>query len=795
VPRASSLRRARRGPLRLLRTAIGAVTALAVVAALPFVRSIPPPATPPAVAGQGAEITVARDAHGIPAIVAADEPDALAALGIVHAQDRLWQMELQRRLGTGRLAEVLGAPALPIDRWIRTLGLPATAEREAAAAAPATRQALAAYAAGVNAVIAEAGRPPPPEFLLLRHRPEAWRPADSLAVLQLLALDLSGDWRSDILRAEVLERLGPAALAALWPGRLPDEPDHRPPHPQGRDGPPAGPGGLGSNVVVVGGARTRSGLPILASDPHLGLRAPGTWYLASLVAGGRPMAGGTIPGLPLVVIGRSRTLAWGLTTTHADVQDVVVERLDPDDPERYMGPTGPRPFDVRAETIAVRGGPPVALRARATRHGPVISDLVGGAPPGHVLVLAWAVEGAAATLEAALGVMRADDVATAIRALAGYMAPVQNVALADAAGTIALQTAGRLPLRTDGDGRLPVAGAALPAGPPARVPFERLPRSLDPPDGLVINANDAVVGAGASVLVAADGPPDQRARRLRALLDGAADLDRTALARVQLDRRSMLAVDLGPALLAATRAAAIDPGLAAALHGWDGVAAADRPEPLVLAAWVKALGRRLWGEPLGPLAARYGVMRPAALTAILAGDTPFCSIGPATDPASCAARAAAALDDAVRELGGHHGPDWRAWRWGDAHAAVMEHAPFERVPALRALFSLRVPVGGDASTVAVAHPRWGEGPDGFEAVHMAGLRLVTDLADDTVLVAVATGQSGHPLSPHYRDLMRLWAADRYLELRTGAPAVPAGGPGAWRPRPATIDTPPRSPFS
>ena len=263
------------------------------------------------------------------------------------------------------------------------------------AQSPADLALLEAYARGVNAAIAGYGIALPPEFLLLRHRPEPWRPVDCLRLQKLLALTLSGNWRQELLRARLAQRLRPDQLADLWPGEEPGGPitmaaalDGLPLDALAAALPPAPPAGLGSNVWVAAGSRTASGQPLLANDPHLPLQMPGQWYLAQIEAPGLSVIGATLPGLPFVVLGRNRELAWGFSTTGSDTQDLFIERVDPADPGRYLAPGGGEPFAVRREEIAVRGGAPVPLEIRGTRHGPVVSDLaaataeVAGARPG-----------------------------------------------------------------------------------------------------------------------------------------------------------------------------------------------------------------------------------------------------------------------------------------------------------------------------------------------------------------------------------------------------------------------------
>ncbi len=775
-----------------MRRAIGRV--LAVLAAL-FVAavgaiawlllaSLPEHEGEVAIVGLDGPVEILRDGYAVPTIRATSERDAWLALGFVHGTDRLWQLELSRRIGQGRLAELVGARALPLDRFMRTLGLARVAEAGLAAYRPEERALLEAYARGMNAAIA-AARPLPVEFQLLWcERPEPWRPADSLLIHRLLALEVAGAWRREVLRARLARRLEPADLELLLPADGPGDPRTlaaTDPIEERLFGAleavsPELAGGLGSNVFVLAGTRTASGAPLLASDPHLPLRTPGIWYLAALSAPGLDVVGGTIPGLPAVVIGRTAGVAWGLTTTGADTEDLVRVRPDPTDPGRYLVPGGSEPFAVREETIPVRFAEPERLSVRTTRFGPVVSDLVtseGAAEAGELLALRWTgLETDDRTLAAGFAMAQSQDAQGILGALADFASPVQNIAFADRAGRIGLAVAGRIPLRRVGDGRLPANAADGSADWLGWIPAEALPRGLDPPEGLLINANNRVVGPDYPYLVTAEWDGPARALRLHELLDGRTGIDAAAARAVQQDLISAVARELLPVLVSLAQEGLPDGSplgrLLEVLEAFDGTMAAERSEPLLLAAWLEALGPRLRADPLGPLVVELGLRRPEVLRRVLEERQGWCG-----GAAGCSRRVAEALEAAVAALEARHGRDWRSRRWGEEHPALMPHRPFGELPVLGRLFSLAPPIGGDATTVAVAAWR-AAGPAGpFPAHHGAGLRLVADLAEPGVWAITATGQVGHPLSRHYRDLASVWAAGGELRLDPGRAAVEA----------------------
>lgn len=743
-------------------------------------------------AGLAGPVQVVRDRWAIPHVRAGSPEDAYVAMGFLHAQDRLWQMEFNRRVGRGRLAEVLGPDALPVDRFMRTLGLARAAEASVAHLAPGPLRLLEAYARGVNGFLAASRRPLPPEFQILRHpAPEPWRPADSVMFLKLMALDLGGNWRGELARARLAARLTPEQLADLWPDTRPGDPvTHAAAAAAStaatRDLPlealaaalpvPPALGGLGSNVWAVAGGRTASGAPLLANDPHLALSAPGPWYLAHVEAPGLAAIGATLPSVPFVVLGRNPDVAWGFTNTGSDVQDLFVETVDPADPGRYLTPDGPTPFEARVEEIAVRGAELERLTVRGTRHGPVLSDLVGAAAGvaggGRVMALAWTgLDPADRTAEAGFAVALARDWASFTAAFATFAAPQQNIAYADTGGRVGLFSPGRVPVRRAGDGTLPVPGDTGAFDWVGHIPAEELPRTVDPPVGFLLNANNRLVGPEYPRLLAATWEPAYRARRIGEVLEAAPTADLDAMRALQLDTLSVRARDdLLPHLRDAAVAMAGAPaGLADALRAWDGSLDAGRPEPLVLAAWHRALGPLVWADELGPWDG--GSVPDADFLPRVLGSRPvWCDdVGTAGVAETCAGQAARALDSALASLTATFGPDWRGWRWGAAHPAVLAHRPLERAGwPLRALFSVRVPAGGDGTTVSAAPPSSGTGGlpgEPFATGHGAAYRGLYDLADpDASRFVAATGQSGHPLSRHYRDLARLWAIGGYAAM-------------------------------
>jgi penicillin G amidase len=731
------------------------------------------------VEGLTAPVRIVRDRHAVPHIEAASFEDAVFAQGFVHAQDRLWQMDFRRRLGTGRLAEVLGPGALPTDRLIRVLGFERAAKASLAHLRPDTVALLEAYAAGVNAWLATRTGPLPLEFLVLDYEPEPWEPSDSLVWMRVLALDLSGNWRDELLRARLARRLSEDQIADLWPESaaapitLVELARGLPTDALAAVLPPAPPPGMGSNAWVLDGSRTASGAPLLANDPHLGLSAPGPWYLAHLRAPGRELIGATMPGLPGVVLGHNGSIAWGFTNTGPDTQDLFVERVSPDDASQYLTPDGFAPFAIRDELILVDGADPVTLRVRETRHGPVLSDLLpatGTVLEGdQVLALSWtALAAEDVSIEALLDLGAARDWPAFVAAARGNGTPMQNVLYADTTGHIGFIAPGNVPIRRQGDGRWPVPGWTGEFDWQGTIPFAELPRGLDPPDGAFVNANNRIVADDYPYLLTADWDPPYRARRIVEALGGDRH-DVASFARLQADQLSLLARDLLPFMLDAAPQSEAGAAAKAGLAAWDRVMRPDAAEPLIFAAWYRELSRQIYADELGDLFHAYWGVRPQFMEHVLRRRPAWCDdIGTAALE-TCAMQAAKALELALADLERRFGSDPDAWRWGEAHPARMLHPILKDQPVLARLFAIEHPSGGDNVTVNVGHYRLANEADPFASVHAASYRGLFDLgALERSRFIASTGQSGNPLSPHYRDLSQLWAKGETIAMTTEA---------------------------
>lgn len=703
--------------------------------------------------GLAAAVAIDLDRDGVPRIRAANELDAAAALGWLHARDRMFEMDLTRRSASGTLSELAGGVTLPIDRLVRTLGLRQAGEAELAGLDPDARAVLDAYARGVNARIAQRGRLIAPEFLPFG-APAAWTPLDSLLWGKTMAMYLSGNWRAELARLALADRHTRAEIEALWPAAPGGD------HPEAAVTPalaasarrlaaalPAFPDPFtlpqtASNAWAVDGRFSRHHAPLLAGDPHLAFGLPGFWYLARIETPGGVLAGATAPGLPFLVLGHNGHIAWSITTTGADTQDLFVETPAGDG---YATPTGPQPFVTRSETIHVRGGADETLTVRSTWHGPLVSDIVAKAGP----MLALAAGGLRADDAAAAGLLalnRAHTIEDAGAAVARITAPVQNLTVADR-DRIGLYVMGRVPIRAAGEGRFPEPGADGAHDWTGWASGAELPRVVAPAGGRVVNANERIAPDDARPLIGHDGFGDWRARRIRERLDLDHPRDAAAMAAIQLDTHSTWARDLLPTLLRVAPADARSGRALQLLARWDGNVDRDAPQPLILNAWLRrfvayVLAARGIAEP-GAAAAPWPDLAAHALLV----DASYCG------PAGCSKQLTDSLAASMAELAKTNGDNPATWRWGDAHRAVFAHPLLRFVPLLGTLFEARIETPGDETTI----DRGGLASPGFIDVHGPAFRGAYDLGDlDASRFVVAPGQSGNPLSGHARDFVQRW---------------------------------------
>jgi len=649
-----------------------------------------------------------------------------------------------------------------------------------------------------------------------------WQPADSVAILKLMALQLSGHLEAEVMRARTSLILAPERVADILPDApgegtaalpryadlVPDVPlytadSHMPFGPLS----PVQPIPLAgaSNAWAAGVSRSATGSTLLANDPHLGLTAPSIWYLARLELSTGGVIGGTIPGLPLILTGRSADLGWGLTSSYLDDQDVYIEEVNPQNPDEYRTPDGWAPFSTRDSIITVAGAPAVTIKLQWTDNGPVLPpdqyDLGAIRPAGHVTSVAWtALSEKDTSISAAMGIMRAHNVDQAISAAKDFIAPSQNLMLADR-NRVAMKTIGAFPRRNLGhqsQGRLPTYGYLAQNRWIGTLPYATNPEFVDPEGGILGNTNNKVIDRPFPDQMSFEWGDTQRINRWRLLMQSREVHTRESFIEAQLDTVSFTARSLLPLIGAdlwftgdAAPAGSLEAERQTALQllaDWNGEMNEHLPEPLIYAAWLRALQKRLIADELGPLADEYTHAEPLFIERVYRnteGASVWCDVIQSARVETCSELAKAALDDAIVWLKDTYGQNLQSLRWGDAHEATHDHPTLGEVPVLNWFVNIRQSTSGGDNTLLRGRTS-GEDPNPFQNVHAAGYRGVYDFADpDSSVFIISTGQSGHPLSRHYDDLGELWRRGEYIPMSLDPALARAASVGVMQliPRP------------
>ncbi|HEY0099120.1 MAG TPA: penicillin acylase family protein [Pyrinomonadaceae bacterium] len=759
------------------------------------------------VAGLRAPVQIRRDERGIPHIEASNEADLYFAQGYATASDRLWQMDLLRRTARGELAEIFGRPVLEEDKRHRILGFGALSESLVAGVSPQTRATLEAYTRGVNAYIESRdgtdAKALPVEFQILGYKPRPWLPGDSLVIAKLFAETLSTTWPTDISRA-MLADLPPARRAQLLPETSPldvlvvgsDAPKSQPsPSPTRRRAAakvrarslPSFDGreraalleevsrvnalsrislervGLfmedraASNNWVVSGARTASGKPLLANDPHLPASAPSIWHMAHLRAPGLHVAGVTAPGAPGIIIGHNEQIVWGMTNLGPDVQDLYLEKFSADKKNYYETPAGLREAEVRREEIKVRKGltdtstETVALDVTVTRHGPIILER-----EGKRYALRWtALDPKTNEFDAFYAINRARNWNEFRAALASYTGPTQNFVYADTLGHIGYYGAGAIPIRQSGDGSVPYDGATDEGEWKSFIPFSELPHLYDPPSGLIVTANSRVVGRSYPYHLTHDWADPYRSRRIYDLLSKGRKLTEEDFRAVQGDTYSIggatFAREAAKLLRATTAKATPDEKFRAALallENWDGYVNADSQAAPLVAEMRTAFRRRILTAALG--AERSNAFRWTS------SDLFFARVV-SEHPAEWLPKEfkdygelmRACVEDALAALAKRAGANETPWTWGRYAPARFQH-PLAVVPFIGRQFTIEpFPVNGSGFSAGAT----------VNVGTSVSMRLIANLSDwDKTRQGIALGESGDPASPHWTDQLADWRA-------------------------------------
>ncbi|WP_373356965.1 penicillin acylase family protein [Pseudoroseicyclus sp. CXY001] len=807
----------------LFRLAVGLVGLVIAAAFLVWYfasRSLPDYDGSFTVAGISAPVEIVRDNADVPHIFGQTDDDVYFALGFAHAQDRFWQMLTLRRTAQGRLSELFGTRTLQTDILLRRLDVYGAATASVAAQDPYALSALEAYSAGVNAWISEVGEGSrgrgAPEMWLFNHPISPWQPADSLAIAKIMALQLTTNFADEVLRARLSLALEPERVRDLMPddpgagiaslpeyaALVPEAPEASfaaAEHPEYGPFSPVTPPALAgaSNAWAAAVSRAATGSTLLANDPHLGLTAPSIWYLARLELESGGVIGATVPGMPNILTGRSADLGWGITTTYLDDVDLYQEEVNPANADQYRGPDGWEEFVQRDSIITIADAPPLTVHLQWTANGPVLpADQFGLPyirPPGHVTSAAWTgLSREDTSVSAGLALMRAHSVEEGQEALSRFVAPATTVTLADR-NNIALQVAGQMPRRDpahQSQGRLPTLGYLEENRWQGFYPYEDNPSFNDPDGGILGNTNNKIVDRPFPRHLTFDWGDSQRVQRWTFLMQEREVHTRDSFIETQLDTISPAARTLLPLIganLWYTGEAAPEgtpekrrQEALALLADWNGEMNEHLPEPLIYAAWVRALQARLIEDDLGPFAEEFTHVEPLFLERVyrdVGGASAWCDVRQSAPEESCVDVARMALDDALVWIGEHYGQDLQSLRWGDAHVARHDHQVMGEVPVLSWFVNIRQSTSGGDFTLNRGVTA-GTGDTPFANVHAAAYRGVYDFADpDSSVFVISTGQSGHPLSRHYDDLGELWRRGEYIPMSLDAGLARAAATG------------------
>ena len=782
---------------RALRWFVGALLVLlmvVVVGGVWFIRR-PWPQTEGTLTLEGlqAPVTVLRDAHGIPYIYAENEHDLFFAQGYVHAQDRLWQMDFQRRVGLGRLSEILGEATLETDMFLRTVGTNRAAQRDYENASDATKAILQAYADGVNAYIATHRGRYPLEYRILGVEPEPWSPVDTLAWAKMMQWDLTNSFRSELLYAQLLDALGPERAAELFPGYTPgaltilreEDLSLGTPDFEAVERALAKAGllldgvaqGWGSNNWVVAPSRSETGRPLLANDPHLAFGTPAIWYLMALHAPTYNSTGATLPGIPGVVIGHNERIAWGMTNLAADVMDLYIERLNPDNPNEYEVNGEYVPFEIVREEIRVKGrAEPVVVDVKLSRHGPLVNDVLDLEQP---VAMQWLATAQPNTLiDAMYPVNTAQNWDEFRAALQNWDAPMQNFVYADVDGNIGYYGAGKVPIRANGVGDTPVPGWTDEYEWVDFIPFDELPHTFNPARGYVATANHKPVPDSYPYYISTFWSTPNRARRIEEGLTAKERLSLDDMAAIQADIVSIPAQQIVPHLLAVQTDDIIARRAQDALREWDYRLDADSAAAgifevaywkLIEATVADDLPEALRDDYLAQTHRHYQFMewllqQPA--------DNAWWDDQTTPEQETRDDIMARALAATVEWWGRQQGDLVHEWTWGRLHTTTFKHNVFGDISPLNRFFNVEAgPTPGDNQTPNANSFAFG---DSFAVRGGPGYRELFDVGNwDASRVVITVGQSGHVFHPHYGDFAPMWLTMEYAPLPWTREAVEA----------------------
>lgn len=766
-----------------------------------------------ALPGMENSVRIHRDGSGVPTIDARTDGDVFFAMGYVHAQDRLWQLEIQRRMGRGRLSEILGSGALQQDIWIRTLDLVGAARLSWASLSPAAQASLTAYADGINAWRAKHSRLPP-EFTLLGVTPEPWTPIDSLVWMKVFSLQLSSNFNDEISQYLAKQYLSHRELMTFFKGiEVESEALQAAGDVSAKDflglsrlqtsfkqDMGMGTRFVGSNAWVVSGRLTKDGSSLLANDPHLGMQIPSLWYPVVQNGSALKSRGMSLIGMPIVIFGQNQEIAWGGTSMVADVQDIYFEEVSVTDPTKYRVNDGWENFTTRSEVIKIKAEfpdflrrplAPVKIEVRSSRHGPIISDAVTA--PGRVMALRWTgLDKEDRTYESLLRLNYAKDWSSFNEALSLYVSPALNMLYADQKGNIGYLGIGKIPIRKAGKGNVPVAGATDQFAWTGYIPFPELPQIYNPSSGYIVSANNDMTSSGYRHFITDNWAPPGRALRIAELLEQAnaqGNISAVQMGKIQLDIVSVPARRVAALFKEISVDTERQRKAQQFLMHWQGEMSEDSHAATIFNTWVRHLRQNLFGIRLKTDWNRRsqeqyiaGLSQQVALDDLYSAmhdkDSPWCRQDRKSSLPDCRTVALQSLDAALDELEKLYGNDMTRWTWGGAHTLHYDHILFSHGGLLGKLVNRRVAAGGTADTVNVANLDFRMG-EGYIQNFGPGFRQIIQLGPQGAdhLFMNSTGSSGNPFSKHYADMVQPFQSGQFYRFeRPMTPSRTASGP-------------------
>ena len=755
--------------------------------------------------------TITKDEQGTAFIKATSDYDAFFAMGYTHAQDRLWQLELQRRMASGQLSEIFGKATINLDIYIRTLGIHKNAQKSWQAIDAASQQSLQAYAAGINSWLAQ-GHELPTEFTILDIKPSQWQPVDSLAWIKMFALSLAQNYEDElnhlymqqVLDTRQFNHLTGVNLANIngkTSGQVSEQASSQEPAQLERlallsklnldmqQQWQIGGKFIGSNAWAIGPQHSQSGTAVLANDPHLGLSLPSMWYAVNVKGKTLNVSGMSLVGLPLVMLGKNNHIAWGATNMMADSQDLFFQSVNTNNPNQYKVADKWVDFETHEEYIKVQADFPSSLRdplepvkitIRNTINGPVISDAVGGL--SQPVSLKWSGSSDKDTsYQAFLKLNYAKDWTSFRQAMSEHISPAMNLIYIDKENNIGHQGIGRLPIRNIGDGTMALSGAVHHHNWQGFIPFANMPQQFNPSEGYVINANNEVKTNGQNYHIGSNFAPSARAHRIEKLIkmtiSQGAKLSMQSHQDIQHDLIDEQALKLLPQLI---NVATDDPQLQqmlAQLKQWDGSTAQDSVAATVFFTWVHHLRSQLFDDEFKPQwqnnrisAQLSNIVTQLPIDTIIKGLTAsnvdWCDKVNTEVKENCADIKLTALKKTRESLDLLLGGDVDDWQWGEAHHSLYEHQPFSQIRGLHLLYQRKIRNAGSTDSINVSASRF-DRIKGFVGDYGAGFRQIMSFnskQNDYHIYSNSTGQSGNVVSPNYDDMLEPFINGQYYDL-------------------------------